>query len=613
MLVSVLAPVCSLTLLVVAYIAQKRLVRQIASRHRIVLAVAIFDSNGHLLVNHEDGLLPSAQIYPVSTSTPQKASFLEWLGVKDKLSLDASKKLARSDPAFVAFLRASWSWKERSSTRDGLTSKMTAEELAEQVVDLDEEEAGDMTVEQMRRAVVGFEIASQEIATNLIGTPNVKVNGILFDSILKTGHFQVASKQSGDKFTVTQGQLLVLTRRLRSQAEREALLARGYMFADPKAVARSTSSAFAVPVDRTFDYFRHVHQYSRFGTSRRVDRGRLYGGVLILQAQPGEGLHVVVDAKQHHSLPMLELAALVDNPNDRPKLPPSTLPTTTLASVTEAMHTVAGKTLLDLVRADSQSKAGQAPQGSQMRSVLVNLLRPFLDRTLSPECMAFLLPRLVVTPYLIPLTDRGAPHVGADGILADSFLVCLKAVIPSAIVLPGPTLEWLPFALYKAQAECITKATGSRMGASKAQTAAGDHTDSHASPSVGTASPQQGISFPPSTSVGPSTQTPASAAGPFQPSHNKRGSAYSVSEDGADDEASGGPSSLAGFSNGSPSVGGGNRERDPDRPGEIPPYDEDWVLGLVKTTIAPQGGQGYWGEVSDQQLHGAARKGRTFE
>ena len=605
MLVSVLAPVCCVTLLVVAYVAQQRLVRQIASRHRIVLAVAIFDSNGHILVNHEDGLLPSAQIYPVSTSKPQKASFLEWLGVKDKLSLDSTKKLARSDPAFVAFLKTSWSWKERSA-RDAIPSQLTAEQRAEQVVELDDADAGDMTVEQMRRAVVGFEIASQEIAANLIGTPNVKVNGILFDSILKTGHFQVASKQSGDKFTVTQGQLLVLTRRLRSQAEREALLARGYMFAEPKAVARSTASAFAVPADRTFDYFRHVHQYSRYGATRRVDRGRLYGGVLILQAQPGEGLHVVVDEKQHHALPMIELAALVDNPNDRPKLPPSSLPTTTLGSVAEAMHSVAGMTLLDLVRADGQSQAGQAPQGTQMRAVLVNLLRPFLDRTLSPECMAFLLPRLVVTPHIIPITDRGAPHVGADGILSDSFLVCLKAVIPSAIVLPGPPLEWLPFALYKAEAECIAHASGlPRGGASKPGTAAGDHqtgTDSFASPSVGTGSPQPSMSFPPS----------GATAASFQPGHHKRGSNYSASEDGEDEAGSGGPSSLTGFSNASPSVAG-NRERDPNRPGDVPAYDEDWVLGLVKTTIAPQGGQGYWGEVSDQQLHGAARKGRSFE
>lgn len=79
--------------------------------------------------------------------------------------------------------------------------------------------------------------------------------------------------------------MLVLTRRIRSNAEREALMARGYVFAEPAAVARVTSSAFAVPNDRVFHFFRDVHRFSRFGVSKRSDRGRLYGGVLIMQVR----------------------------------------------------------------------------------------------------------------------------------------------------------------------------------------------------------------------------------------------------------------------------------------------------------------------------------------
>lgn len=77
--------------------------------------------------------------------------------------------------------------------------------------------------------------------------------------------------------------MLVLTRRIRTNAERDALLARGYVFAEPGAVARVTSNAFAVPNDRVFEYFRDVHRFSRFGVTRKVDRGRLYAGVLIVQ------------------------------------------------------------------------------------------------------------------------------------------------------------------------------------------------------------------------------------------------------------------------------------------------------------------------------------------
>jgi hypothetical protein len=98
-----------------------------------------------------------------------------------------------------------------------------------------------------------------------------------------SGHFEVSSRSSGDKFTVTQGQLLVLTRRLKTTSERDALIARGHVFAEPGAVARVFSHAFAVPTDRVFDFFRDVYRFGRFGHAKPLDRGRLYGGVLIVQ------------------------------------------------------------------------------------------------------------------------------------------------------------------------------------------------------------------------------------------------------------------------------------------------------------------------------------------
>ena len=38
----------------------------------------------------------------------------------------------------------------------------------------------------LRRALMGFEMASQELATTLVGTGNLQATGILYDNILKT-------------------------------------------------------------------------------------------------------------------------------------------------------------------------------------------------------------------------------------------------------------------------------------------------------------------------------------------------------------------------------------------------------------------------------------------
>ncbi|ORY81774.1 hypothetical protein BCR35DRAFT_352280 [Leucosporidium creatinivorum] len=589
-LVCVVTPLCCLSLLVFAFVAQQRVLRQIAARHRIVLAVALFDQQGLLLCQHEDGLLPSAKIYP-SLEPKGKPGILEFLGLRNRLSLNASStKLTRSDPAFIAFLRASWAWRKRSKSGslatgssglpgdehlEGMSSSVSgvapfhAGPSKTSVGDLDDSD-GDtsdlsgVSVEALRRAVMGFEMAGQEIATALCGTHNLQSTGVLYDGILKTGHFEVSSKTSGDSFTVTQGQLLVLTRRIRTNAERDALIDRGYVFAEPGAVARVTSNAFAVPNDRVFNFFRDVHRFSRFGVQKGQDRGRLYGGVLIVQALPGEGLQIVVDERQHHSLPMVELATLVRHSTDRQALPPSNLATQTLDGVVEAVQSLGGLSLHDL----ANSLEAQAPSASStsllgsaaLQPLLLSILRPFLDRTLSPETMAFLLPRLIITPTLIPLSERTGPLFGADGVTQDSYLICLKAVIPSSIALPSSSpLNWIPFPLYKAQADCIAKAWGhSRKTNPLAPSRPDTATSAMEQESDAPHSPASLDVFPPTLALG------------------KRNSIQSRASEGDEEEGAVEASRQQ-----------QEQEVDPARPAGLARYDPDYVVQLVKTTIQP--------------------------
>jgi hypothetical protein len=85
--------------------------------------------------------------------------------------------------------------------------------------------------------------------------------------------------------------MLVLARRLKSAAERDNLLAQGFVFAEPGAVSRLTSNALACPYDRVFDYFRDVYRFTRFGVVKKLDRGKLYGGLLLLQVRDISAVH----------------------------------------------------------------------------------------------------------------------------------------------------------------------------------------------------------------------------------------------------------------------------------------------------------------------------------
>ncbi|GAA6028392.1 hypothetical protein JCM8097_007009 [Rhodosporidiobolus ruineniae] len=630
-LICVVAPVCCILLLIFAFIGQQRILRQRLSRHRIILSTAIFDQQGLLLVQPESGLLPSAKIYPSKTNESEKVSFLQMLGIGNRLSLQASKlKLARSDPAFIQFLKLSWGWRSRKTSdkdvnggltagsaggehassyggthsaeddRDGgpATPRMSEDELTGSEAELTGSEA-----ELMRRSVLSFEMASEEIAMQLTGTNDLRALGVMYDSILKIGHFQVANKSSGDKFTVTQGQMLVLARRLKNNAEREALVARGFVFAEPNAVSRVTSNAYAVPAERVFDYFRDVYRFTRFGVVKRLDRGRLYGGLLMLQALPGEGLHVVVDERQHHSLPMAELAAIVDPNADKNKFASYPHLTTTLSNVVAALEDLGDQSLLELI---NSTYLPNEPAG-QLRTAILSQLRPYLERILATENLSVLLARIQICPQIIPLTARHGPLYGNEGLIKDSYLVCLKAVVPASVTLPGPRPNWLPFPLYQAQSECVSKASGSNAaGPSRPNTGGsaveaarfGGGWSSSASQTSGGRKPSVSEQFglesdlpfgtsssaPFTSSAFPSASHPLSNVSP-PPSgpSGQRGSVYSTSSNNEDDDEAG-PSSPRPMT----------AAQAADLPAGVPIYSQDWIVGLVREAVRTPGQLKHW-------------------
>lgn len=389
--------------------------------------------------------------------------------------------------------------------------------------------------------------------------------------------------------------MLVLARRLKSTTEREALVARGFVFAEPGAVARVTSNAYAVPYDRVFEYFRDVYRFTRFGVVKRLDRGRLYGGLLMLQALPGEGLNIVVEERQHHSLPMTELATLVDPMADRSRFANSNLAVTTIENAVNALRTIGDQSLLELVNTPTAT-TGYDPS-AQLRSLLVGTLRPYLERSLGLEVVNFILPRLHVIPTVVPLTARPGATYGNDGLAKNAYLVCLKAIIPSSVTLPGAKLNWLPFPLYQAQAECVARASGTDAGSARPNTGgsvveaarfgggsssasdkSGGRKGSLAEGSesdfpfpVATSAPFVSSAFPSAPSA---AQNHPLAAGPAGGT-GKRLSVYSQGSAHEEDEERDSFQPL-------PQAGGST----PEAPRGVPAYSSDWIVGLVRSSVS---------------------------
>ncbi|GAA5893557.1 uncharacterized protein JCM6883_003558 [Sporobolomyces salmoneus] len=594
-IICVVAPICCISLVIFAWFAQLRHARQRAARHRIILSTAIFDHQGLLLVQPESGLLPSARIYPSSTSE-DKPSFLSSFGIGNQLRLDSNRvKLSRSDPSFVAFVQESWRWRNRQSANKSSNNEKQGLPTDGDETNAEGGEAGagrnpkgidTNESEMLRRSLVSFQMASEDIATQIGGSgEDLRCLGVLYDSILKTGHYQVSSKTTNDKFTVTQGQMLVLARRLKNAAERDSLLAKGFVFAEPGAVARLTSNALACPYDRVFDYFRDAYRFTRFGLSKKLERGRLYGGLLLLQALPGAGLQVVVDEKMHHSLPMTEVALLVDSSIDRSKFPASALPVTTLESVVQGLESLGGRSLEELSNYSAQSTSPQDAAG-QLQFLVANVVRPYFNRVFSETTISSLADRLILTSSVVPLSSRSGPSHGADGIVKDSYFLCIKAIVPSSFPVPGRPLNWLPFQLYRAQSESVAQLSASSAarpgtGVSIASTIIPYDVKSHGSSSGGhergdddlpfplsTASPFSSSAFPPSGSTKPFPSAPFPRNRLTPPSTAQSTSTLRhsfVERDlGIDESPSRRP--LSG----------------------VPPYSADWVMELVKETVAGQ-------------------------
>lgn len=290
---------------------------------------------------------------------------------------------------------------------------------------------------------------------------------------------------------------------------------------------------------------------------------------------------------------MAELANLVNAPADvRESFGPKFSPFATLSSVARAMRGIGGLSLCDLIDAEANAFTNPQPPSplSQTRTFLLQLLLPFLDNLLSHDCADYLFPRLIISPTLIPLTQRGLPNVLEDGRIKDSYAICLKAVIPSSIELPGDRLNFIPFPLFQAQAECVAQHSLGRKSTLGRPTRSPALEPSSIPDAVSIQLPTSPFGANSTQEKHPRTSSDALATG-FFPSDEGR--LYRIWSDG--DAAKEGVEEEEGTMHAPP-------------PADIPHFDPQWVVELIRKSIVPAAETWSWGEIPPSRV-GSRRSG----
>ena len=248
--------------------------------------------------------------------------------------------------------------------------------------------------------------------------------------------------------TVSKGQLLFLVRRVTSEAERDDLISRHFIFADPQAVATALHKTLSVPTEHTIPLLSDIRMFCDSTVHIPLQSNRLYAGVAVVQATPFDGLRILLDQKNRSQLPMRELCAFSSGPSPKAA---NELMTGTLEEIGEAISWLDGMNLLSIITRNMKpgSDTPGGPVVSRLLSALERAIIPMLDEMLTADDMAHIIPRLTLHPVLVPLTPGSARH----GPNTPPYIVVFYANYDAAV--NTFTDQWLPFNLFRVQNACV--------------------------------------------------------------------------------------------------------------------------------------------------------------
>ncbi|WVW79789.1 hypothetical protein I302_101759 [Kwoniella bestiolae CBS 10118] len=437
--------------------------RERARRRRVVVAAVLLDDRDRVLVNSTDGMLPMCDIASLTGGDmpDTKKSFIQSVSSDSTvLGMD----LTTGHDAFVSALKLSWTWKNpslaplqstatmNSTTTDGRNANESI--LQATFADI---RRGSMLTTNTTTGTAGsrppvsitkflerFTISSCQLAVRLLGqTDGISRLGVLYDQILTTGWVKL--NNSND--TVSKGQLIFLVRRVASAAERLDLESRHFIFADPQSVATALHKTLSVPFDHTMPLLDDMRAFCDSTLQSRLQPGKLYAGVAVVQATPFDGLRILLERDMRSQLPMREMCTLGVPSTDDNEL------SGTVEEIGEALALLEGMTILSIMTRNmtSDSNGLLSKRVSALLMELERAIVPMLDGILTSEDMSHILPRLTLHPMLIPLTPGDSKRTISSYI--PPYAVIFYANYDAAV--NTFTDKWLPFSLFRAQNACV--------------------------------------------------------------------------------------------------------------------------------------------------------------
>lgn len=288
-----------------------------------------------------------------------------------------------------------------------------------------------------------------------------------------SGHVRLSSGE-GRRHTVTNGQLIFLVRRVTTTHEKSQLLARNFLFAETSAVANVMADVLAVPVEEFTDIMDDQQTFCDYGMTSAAKVGRVYVAASIIQPSTSDGIHICVERHRRHQLPMRELCKVYPVSSAIRSYLSNSSNTTesgisgSIEELGEALAGLEGQTLFEMIAPknmllEEESLIPEDPSTARLRVSIVNAMIPMLDMICTSKEMARMLPRLQITPYLVPITPpmpvaikagvAQIPEIQSAAQMA--WMIYFQAVLSADD--DYPDLDWEPWTLFKAQSECVAR------------------------------------------------------------------------------------------------------------------------------------------------------------
>ncbi|KFY33851.1 hypothetical protein V494_07268 [Pseudogymnoascus sp. VKM F-4513 (FW-928)] len=417
----VLSVAACIIILALTVITQRRKTRSANRAQQVLLASAIFDHNGRLLVT-PDGLLPNQKV---------TTSYVEW-------SFD--EIFGTSHPVFQWIFRTTRNWSSISSLIPGMRTHLQQTKKYRPGMKSEHDPHGGDDGYADKYSVIFRELfctAASDLAEQL-NEPLENI-GVLYDEIFNTGEMhnseagprRKGSKPSADEETnvaatptLSKGQLLILVRSV-DKTEADRLAASGYRFAETQSVAPILSRSMQINCDDLPGRLTSMYEYSK---DTPIMNPGVHVALFALRASVRGGFDILVPKNRRNQLPAVLLP--IDSLKGWE---------TEYLSQLDGMSVSACLKFLNVKTANAMAVSKEQLFAIEFRNTLM-ALKEQIDDALFHDAL------LIAHPLTVPC--RG---LNADSPPGRAAMIAFRLIVPIQHRASGETLEFVPLSFFRTQ------------------------------------------------------------------------------------------------------------------------------------------------------------------